>query len=86
MAILRISQLLVLTLFISIFLETLLNFSMLGSVFDVVHQASFFQGVILNFFWWDLANVFLVVLALSVYFIEKERARWRGKTVSPIKK
>jgi hypothetical protein len=78
------SQVLLLVLFSSIFLETLLNFSLLGSVFDVVHQVAFFRGVILNFFWWNLANVFLVVIAACVRFIEKERSMWRTKSISSI--
>jgi hypothetical protein len=80
------SRSLILILFLSIFMETFLNFSFLGSVFDVVHQASFFRGVILNFFWWNLANVFLVVVTVSLAFIEKERTIWRAKSISSMEK
>ncbi len=83
---LKASRSLILILFLSIFIETFLNFSLLGSVFDVVHQASFFRGVILNFFWWNLANVFLVVVTVSLAFIEKERTIWRAKSISSMEK
>jgi len=77
---LRASQVLLAVLFSSIFLETLLNFSLMRSVFDVVHQISFFQDLILNFFWWNLVNVFLAVIGSCVWFVEKERNLWRRKS------
>ena len=76
------SQVLLPILFISVFAEAFLNFSLLGSVFDIVHEAPFFQGVILNFFYWNLANVILVVITVSVMFVEKEQTVWRTKTIS----
>lgn len=83
---LKASQVLFGVLFSSILLETLLNFSELGSVYETVHQATFFQGVILDYFWWNLANVLLIVTAISALFIEKERAVWRTKSISSMAK
>ncbi len=69
-------------LFLSLFAETWLNFSLLGSVFEVVHDAPFFQELILNFFYWNLGNVILAVITASVIFVEKERILWRIRNVS----
>lgn len=74
------SQVLLIVFFSSTFLETLLNYSLLGSVLDVVHQVSFFQRLILNFFWWNLANVLLVVIFTCVWFIERQRNIWRAQS------